>query len=440
MPSQRVLIIGEVFIDTHLDLYGEHGPLVRLGGIFHAARAFAALNIDFVLGYYAPDYMDEDINYWSCYLETKGCFKLGQITKAPNVMLIGESKETGDQSYYNILKDQAEFIDLMTVAEVIKLTEPTDILVFPGRYSCEELADSLSKYSGMVHIDFHYDSDQLAKTLKTTIVNAFFSTASPMFKEDFGGTLDGAIKGVQTLDLERLIVKENRGGSYCFVRDTQHKVEAPAYYVPTMHSVGVGDVYNAVFISEVLGSDIEKNLRFAAFCAAKYAETMSYEGFKQNIDVMLDNPEEFIGLAGIRLSWEDRAHKNIYVAAPDFPEIDTRLLDQLYDALHYHNFRAHLPIRENGLVESSMTAGQELSIYNKDMELLDSCDLLIAVLLFNDPGTLVELGMFRQSGKPTIVYDPYFQCENIFVKHSADSVCRNLDEVINATYLLLGQV
>jgi hypothetical protein len=52
MHRQKILIIGEVFIDTHLDIIDENGPLVRLGGIFHSARAFSAMNIDYVLVYF----------------------------------------------------------------------------------------------------------------------------------------------------------------------------------------------------------------------------------------------------------------------------------------------------------------------------------------------------------------------------------------------------
>ena len=115
MPKQTVLVIGEVFIDTHLDISTENGPLVRLGGVFHSARAFASLGLNYALAYYAPAYLDDDINEWSLYLNTKGCYKLGNINKAPNIMLVNESKEAGDQGYYNIIKDQAEYVDLESI-------------------------------------------------------------------------------------------------------------------------------------------------------------------------------------------------------------------------------------------------------------------------------------------------------------------------------------
>lgn len=49
---------------------------------------------------------------------------------------------------------------------------------------------------------------------------------------------------------------------------------------------------------------------------------------------------------------------------------------------------------------------QKLNFFNKDMELLKDCQILIAVLLFNDPGTLIEIGVAAERKLPTFVYDP----------------------------------
>lgn len=80
---------------------------------------------------------------------------------------------------------------------------------------------------------------------------------------------------------------------------------------------------------------------------------------------------------------------------------------------------------------------KKFEIYNRDLELLHKCDLLIAVLLFNNPGTLLELGMFVQANKPTIIYNPFEICKNIFVKHSPNYLCKDIGEVIDATYQCL---
>lgn len=439
MPEQIVLIIGEVFIDTHLDIIDENGPLVRLGGVFHSARAFAALDLNYALAYYAPTYLDDDINEWSLYLNTRGCYKLGNINKAPNVMLVNESTEAGDQGYYNIIKDQAEYVDLENIKEIVGIVNPTDILLFPGRYDTLKILQDLQDFAGNVHIDFHYDIEGILGGINRKIESIILSTSSTFYKETCGGTLEGLLGNFMGREIKQFLVKENRGGSFCYLPANDKQYESSSYYVPTMHSVGVGDVYNSVFVSTLFGTDVFKRMRLAALCAAKYAETMSYEKFRENAQLVCENINEFDELAGIRLPWAERKKINIYLAAPDFPDMDTHLLDNLNECLLYHNFSPRLPIRENGIACKTMRYEDELDMYQKDTALLNECGLLIAVLLYNDPGTLVELGMFKQAGKPTIIFDPFNYCENMFVRHTPDYLCKNITDVIGAVYLCMGR-
>ncbi len=439
MHEQTVLIIGEVFIDTHLDIIDENGPLVRLGGIFHSARAFSSLGLNYALAYYAPDYLDEDINYWSLYLNTKGCHKLGNINRAPNVMLVNESKEAGDQGYYNIIKDQAEYVDIDDIENIINIVNPTDIMLFPGRYDSTKVLKGLCSFDGRVHIDFHYDSENILNNINRKIETVILSTSSTFYKECCNGDLNCLIDYFHDHSVTQFLVKENRGGSFCYLLAEKAVYESASYYVPTMHSVGVGDVYNSIFISSLFRDDLAKKMRLAALCAAKYAETMSYEKYQENAQLVYENIDELSGLVGIRLPWKDRKKINIYMAAPDFSDVNTELLDRLNDCLIYHNFTPRLPIRENGLVTKVLNGEDEIKIYQADISLLNDCDLLITVLLYNDPGTLVELGMFKQAGKPTIIYDPYNYCNNMFVRHTPDYLCKTISEVIGATYLCMGR-
>ncbi len=439
MHNQRILIIGEVFVDTHLDIIDYNGPLVRLGGIFHSARAFASLGIDYALAYYAPEYLENDINEWSFYLNTKGCHKLGSINRAPNVMLINESKESGDQGYYNILKDQAEYFDTDNIESTINIVKPTDILIFPGRYNISTIMRGLQNFDGKIHIDFHYDSENLLKCINREIDSIILSTSSEFYKDTCKGNINGLLDHFMGYHIHQFLVKENRGGSFCYLPSESAMYESASYYVPTMHSVGVGDVFNAIFISTSISPDMDKRMRLASLCAAKYAETMSYEKYQENALLIYKNIDELTGLVGIRLPWEGRKDINIYLAAPDFPEVDTKLLDKLNECLMYHNFSPRLPIRENGIVPKGMSCKDEISIYQKDVSLLNDCDLLIAVLLYNDPGTLVELGMFKQIGKPTIIFNPYKYCDNMFVRHTPDYLCSTITDVIEATYLCMGR-
>jgi nucleoside 2-deoxyribosyltransferase len=147
----------------------------------------------------------------------------------------------------------------------------------------------------------------------------------------------------------------------------------------------------------------------------------------------------FALLEGVRLPWERRPDKNIYIAAPDFPTVDTRLLDELDAALRYHNFTPRRPILENGLADSSMSASLRRGLHAKDVALLEQCDLMIAVPISPDPGTFAELGWFSRSGKPTILFDPHRLARNFFVEGSAARVCETLGSVVDAVYEVLGR-
>ena len=264
------------------------------------------------------------------------------------------------------------------------------------------------------------------------------STSSSFFLEESHGEFKGYIEYFKNQQIKHLILKENRGGSTAYLPATDECIEVDSHYVPTMHSVGVGDVYDAAFITNIIGEDVFKKMKYASLCAARYAETLDYNVFARNIKILSGSFESMLELRGIRLPWDKRKAVNIYLAAPDFPDVCTDYLDLLYDSLCYHNFSPRRPIKENGLVTQSMTKAEAFELYQKDIALMDECNLLIAVLLTNDPGTLVELGMFKQEGKPTLIFDPYHYCTNMFVRFTPEYVCYSLTETIEATYLCLG--
>ncbi len=439
MQPKNILVIGAVYVDTHLDKMVEGGPIVGLGGIFHSARAFSAIGTKYSLAYYAPEYLDADIQHFAKKLNAEDCYKLGNVDKSPNIMLINDSKEIGDQGYYDILKDQAIYVDTASISEIVDLVNPSDILIYPGKYDIKKILDNIETFQGNIYIDFHYDSENILENYSNLFKTIILSTSSSIFTDQCKASHEGILNYFNSYNVETLLIKENRGGSYCYLKTNGKKVEAPAYYVDTSHSVGVGDAYNSVFISDFYPQDIEKRMRLSSLIASKYAATMDFEIFKSNVEDILQKTDEFIELKGIRLSWEDRAKNKIYLAAPDFPDVDTKLLNKLEESLSHHNFQVKRPIKENGLISDNTTFKERLEIYNKDVQLLDDCNILIAALLYNDPGTLVEFGMFKQMEKPVLIFDPYRICNNNFVVHSADFICYSIEEVLDALYNFLGE-
>lgn len=312
MHNRKILIIGEVYVDQHLDIIENGYSTSRLGGIFHAARSCDALNIEYALAYYAPDYLVKDVEKFGIdVLRASSIFRLGKVDKAPNVMLIGQSDESGNQLYENILGRQAEYVSMLP-----------------------------------------------------------------------------------------------------FI----------------------------AFMSEMVGTNIAGNMAFAAWMSSLYAQTIQQEKFKENVELIVQNIEDFVEMEGIRVPWNERVNYPIYMAAPDFDYVDTEKLDILEDSLLYHNFKPRRPIQENGQVNKEMDMNEERAIFAKDMELLSECKIMIATLLYNDQGTLVEIGNYQANGKPIILYDPYLKLDNMFLKNSCTYYCKTKSQVIDAVFTVVSRM
>ena len=265
MQNKVFLIIGEIFVDTHIDI--KSCP-VRLGGIFHSARAFSAINSNYFIAYYAPRYLINSIEKFSCKLKTKGAYQIGEIDNSPNVMLVRESKEINYQGYENILREQAVYKDTCSVKEIINKVLPTDIIIYPGKYNIKTILSDLEEYRGKIHIDLHYDSENILENCKVKIETCILSTSSELFRKNIGDNKKHLISYFKKFRINNLLVKENRGGSYLVTLKNKKIYEAPAFFVKTKHSVGVGDCFNSILLAEKVSGSNE-NLKLASLFAAK---------------------------------------------------------------------------------------------------------------------------------------------------------------------------
>ncbi len=442
MHKRKILIIGEVYVDQHLDIIENGYSTSRLGGIFHAARSCDALNMEYALAYYAPNYLVKDIEKFGIdVLRASNVYCLGNVDKAPNVMLIGQSDESGNQLYENILCRQAEYISILPLMQVLDDFTPTDIIIFPGRYGNARILSELSDYEGKIYIDMNYDCDDILDLNSIKIQTVFLSTSSTSYEKFFKETsYDNLITYFRKKNVSQLLIKENRGGSWLYDFSGKTSYEAPAHIGTTIHSVGVGDVYDIAFMSEILGSNIADNMAFAAWVSSLYAKTIQQEIFKENTELIVQNIQEFTDMEGIRVLWNERVNYPIYMAAPDFDYVDTKKLDVLEESLLYHNFKPRRPIQENGQVNKDMDINEERAIFAEDMRLLSECKIMIATLLYNDQGTLVEIGNYQANGKPIILYDPYLKLDNMFLKNSCTYYCKTKSQVIDAVFIEVSRM
>lgn len=143
---------------------------------------------------------------------------------------------------------------------------------------------------------------------------------------------------------------------------------------------------------------------------------------------------------GVLLPWDVRKDINIYIAAPDFDFVDTKPIDFICQALEYHNFTPRRPIKENGQMSKEAGKAERQKLFQSDMVLIDSCQMMLAVLLYNDPGTLIEIGVAAERGMPVLVYDPYSIAENCMLTEIPNVVSADADLIISELFKYASKI
>jgi nucleoside 2-deoxyribosyltransferase len=435
IPANVPLLIGEVFVDFTLATAAADSKL-RLGGIVHAARAFWALDVPFRVGAILPAYLEETVRV---YLESLGCVAFevfGDVLGAPNVTIIGDQREVGDQQYETLLREEHK-VELR--AFDLANSGCKQALVFPGGYDLAAVCAKLP-IDVQLHLDVAYDLKEpaLLGALLRNVSTVFISTSSPLFLSLYDGNLENFAATFQPYINGSFILKENRGGSRLVSEDGLVE-NLPAQLGTTVNSVGVGDAFAATYVAMLFHGTLEAAWR-ALYVATAYSQTTYPDRFRENVqrDLQL-SLDEMKNLGGVSLPWERRKQLSIYLAAPDFSYGDRRAIDAALAALGYHNFNVRRPIQENGELELNSEPGALARVFHSDCELLSQCELLFAVPTGRDPGTLVEIGLAIERGIPVVVYDPSRENANTMVMAGSNLYSEDLDACLNAVFSALSR-
>lgn len=433
----KICLIGDIMVDVTLK-NNDSDLKMRLGGIIHSARALWAISNKYGIGYLSPKYLDSRINNFVNSIGNPEIFKLAETLNAPNLILIQEPKEIGNQGYELILREDIEYEYYK-----YKVSKYDRILVTLGQFNILEILNNIDFSKCKVSLELANNSFQCLKSAKFNFENIYISTSCQIFKEYFDKNSSFTFEDFanQFKDFcNCLILKENRGGTRLFSFKENKKYQVSSQTKSIVHSVGVGDVFNAIFESEFY-DDIQKNLTFASFIAMEYASTTYPVNFKESVERYLKKPiANLQNLKGTILNWEIRSKINIYLAAPDFDFVNTGPLDLLDESLKYHNFTPRRPIKENGQMSDNDSDQRKKEIYQNDLRILNECIIMIAVLLYNDPGTLVEIGIASERNIPVLLFDPYNIATNCMLTHSCKVISNSLDEIISEVYQISSKL
>jgi nucleoside 2-deoxyribosyltransferase len=431
------LLIGEIIVDFTLMPPGQE-PKMRLGGITHAARGFHAAGQKFSVAAVLPQYLEKTAR---AYFARHGCEQftvLGYVSGAPNVIVIMDAIELADQGYEAILRDEKSVV--LTDVGKDTFASYRAGLIFPGSYDLRRVAEIMPA-DIQFYIDVAYDvkSVQDLVPLFPRIRTILLSTSSKLFTESGSTGIDELAKTFSSLKPEEIILKENRGGSRVHVYKDQKVTAIPAQLGKTLNSVGVGDVFAASYLLHREHGPVEAAWR-ATFAASAYSQTTEPDRFcdyvQRDLKLSLDDMQ---ALGGTSLPWEARQQFQIYLAAPDFKNADRRAIERALGSLQYHNSKVRRPIQEIGELPLGADEISLRSTYERDVELLRSCQLVFAVPTGRDPGTLVEVGIAIEAGIPVVVYDPARECANTMVMAGSKCYSRDLDECLNETFSALSR-
>lgn len=437
MSTTKVCLVGQVLVDVTF-LGGSEEPKLRFGGIAHAARALWAMDVPYVLAYFAPEYLDKQVTRLVAEYGIASACKIGNVFGCPNVVTIGEPTEAGPQGYQFLLRDeQNTILDAKALERVCRDEEISDFIIFPGGFDLMEVLSSVGRTNGNIHIDANFQPDDphdfgaLGRRFSTIMM----STSSETFLGRHKGSVANLCKALLGSYGEAILFKENRGGSRLFMAREPTIIRTPAQSRHVRHSVGVGDCFDAAYVVKRRQMAEIPAMAYAASIAAEYACTTYPDDFKDAVRATLQISEkEIVQLSGVSLPWEDRPGCNIYIAAPDFRYVDRRPIEKLVECLKYHNFAPRRPVVENGEMGVDANTQRKQFLCDADVLLMKECRLMVAVLLYDDPGTLIEIGMAVEKGMPIIVYDPYHCAVNLMLTQLPDLVSSDLDEVISAVF------
>ncbi|WP_434212378.1 nucleoside 2-deoxyribosyltransferase [[Pseudomonas] boreopolis] len=429
--TDAILVVGEVIVDYTLAQKGTPSKL-RLGGVVHAARGLWSAGLDYAVAGFCPEYVLGEVQK---YLKACGCREfiwLGNVLGAPNLVIIGDVAEVADQGYEDLMREtrSVELFD-----PIPRIDAYRNAVVFPGRFDLDALSRAFSP-EAKISFDVAYDVQDLSllDSFKGRVGAIIISTSSPLFMLVGKDDVNALLKEVKKLSPSVLLLKENRGGSRLFEIADGTIHEIPALLGKTVNSVGVGDAYSAVMVGLSCRGWLE-----AAWRGCQVATAYSQSTFPDDIRMDVQRGfglslEAIQNLGGTVLPWHDRPLYSIYLAGPDFTYVDKKELDRAAESLVYHNFSVQRPVLINGELKRPASEHDLRQTYLLDYALLEKCDVVFAVPLDRDPGTLVEVGLAIAMGKPVVTFDPRQENENTMVVSGSSVYSSNLDACLNGTF------
>lgn len=236
-----------------------------------------------------------------------------------------------------------------------------------------------------------------------------------------GSAKDCALRILAEQGAEVVVIKMGPCGALVAHHDSVCTV--PAYHSNTVWKIGSGDVFAATFAAEWMlnGTSPQEAADLASRATALYCGS---RGFSSTAD--LANFDARPILTTDRFLTGEKT--KVYLAGPFFDVAQLWMVEQARLNLYEVGLDVFSPYHDVGL-------GSAQDVAWKDLEELNSCDLIFAIMDGADTGTVFEVGYAIAKQKPVIVFSQRESEESL--KMMSGTGCIICSEYATAVYKTL---
>lgn len=226
--------------------------------------------------------------------------------------------------------------------------------------------------------------------------------------------LEAGRKLLQNAAVEVVVIKHGAKGAMVFIQGKTDAIEVPAFLLKPRSLIGSGDIFSAAFTYHwaLKNCNPVEAARLASKAAAYYCATLVLP--IDPLAVEESNPKEARAM-----------EKRVYLAGPFFSPAQLWMIEEMRRCLLGQGLKVFSPYHDVGLGEPHDVAPQ-------DIEALEKCDLVVAVLDGQDAGTLFEVGYARALKKRVITYHADEHKKHLTMPIGSD--CDVYDNLVAAVY------
>ncbi|HHW41599.1 MAG TPA: hypothetical protein GXX19_10725 [Syntrophomonadaceae bacterium] len=302
----------------------------------------------------------------------------------------------------------------------------SDVVLF---YPYLHLDTYINQYSDSLKgLDVQYDIDLVLGLENLSQIDILFISTSDVLsytKKSFQEILDLFFKkGVKII-----VTKFGQGGSSIY-RQKESRIDIPSFQSNYQFTVGAGDVFNAVFLVTYHNTkDLELSGLSAAAAASVFIESFDFRSTPWNLqEEIKSRRKQFIH--------PEQAQKiKIYLAGPFFSDGERYMVSQTYHALKKCGFSLFSPWHEDGIVPRLAVKS-----FKKNINAIKEATLIVALLDYEDPGTVWECGYAYALNKPIYAIQTCTNSFNLMVNLSTELTCESLRCLIDYLYEKYGKV